>query len=56
MKTDSLSEGGKEKEAAPRERSRESLQYTAEIEKINIMFWQHKWVIYDIISHSFRVA
>lgn len=37
MKTDSLSEGGKEKESAPRERGKESILHSGDIERIPVL-------------------
>lgn len=44
MKTDSLSEGGKEKECALREREKESVVHSTEIERIPVL-WE-KWKTY----------
>lgn len=37
MKTDSLSEGGKEKQCAPGERGKESILHCTEIERISVL-------------------
>lgn len=42
MKTDSLSEGGKEKECALRERGKESIQHGTEIERISVLWEKGK--------------
>lgn len=44
MKTDSLSQGGKEKESAQRERGKESALHGTEIERISVL-WQ-EWKSY----------
>lgn len=48
MKTDSLSEGGKENERAPRERGKESILHGTEIERISVL-WE-KWKSYFAAS------